>query len=140
MYQINMEIPSWQRTANSTAISSFHISFSQMTKYDYHALILLFISSVQKTPYQGKKRVFGEFQCHKCNRKWASGNSWANAGQECQNCRIMVYPYHQRDLEKPDEDEDYERDLNKPHIRAMCEKCKQLGRDCSKMRRHGRGW
>ena len=94
--------------------------------------------ALQKTPYQGKKRVFGEFQCSKCNRKWASGNSWANAGQECQNCRIMVYPYHQRDLEKPAE-EDYERDLNKPHIQEMCEKCKQLGRDCSK-RGYRRGW
>jgi len=47
------------------------------------------------TPYQGKKRCFGEYKCTKCKRKWMSGNSWANMGQECIKCHIMVYPHKQ---------------------------------------------
>ncbi|XP_068231692.1 uncharacterized protein [Palaemon carinicauda] len=50
------------------------------------------------TPYQGKKRCFGEFRCTKCKRKWMSGNSWANCGQECIKCRINVYPHKQISL------------------------------------------
>ncbi|KAJ8795090.1 hypothetical protein J1605_018677 [Eschrichtius robustus] len=48
------------------------------------------------TPYQGKKRCFGEYKCPKCKRKWMSGNSWANMGQECIKCHINVYPHKQR--------------------------------------------
>jgi len=47
------------------------------------------------TPYQGKKRCFGEYKCPKCKRKWMSGNSWANMGQECIKCHINVYPQKQ---------------------------------------------
>ena len=60
----------------------------------------------QKTPYQGKRRVWGEFCCPECDRRWNSGNSWANMGQECKKCKIMVYPHHQRRLDKPDSGED----------------------------------
>uniref|UniRef100_A0A8C4QFI3 Zinc finger, CCHC domain containing 24 n=1 Tax=Eptatretus burgeri TaxID=7764 RepID=A0A8C4QFI3_EPTBU len=48
------------------------------------------------TPYQGKKRCFGEYKCPKCKRKWMSGNSWANMGQECIKCHINVYPHKQQ--------------------------------------------
>ncbi|XP_015585998.1 zinc finger CCHC domain-containing protein 24 isoform X2 [Cephus cinctus] len=50
------------------------------------------------TPYQGKKRCFGEYKCPKCKRKWMSGNSWANMGQECIKCHINVYPHKQVSL------------------------------------------
>lgn len=52
------------------------------------------------TPYQGKKRCFGEYKCPKCKRKWMSGNSWANMGQECIKCHINVYPHKQVKKEK----------------------------------------
>lgn len=48
-----------------------------------------------KTPYQGKKRCFGEYQCPKCMRKWMSGNSWANFSQDCIRCKVKVYPHKQ---------------------------------------------
>lgn len=48
-----------------------------------------------KTPYQGKKRCFGEFKCPKCKRKWMSGNSWSNSTQDCIKCHIAVYPHKQ---------------------------------------------
>lgn len=47
------------------------------------------------TPYQGRKRCFGEYKCPKCKRKWMSGNSWSNTGQECIKCHVNVYPHKQ---------------------------------------------
>uniref|UniRef100_A0A0A9YUH8 Zinc finger CCHC domain-containing protein 24 n=2 Tax=Lygus hesperus TaxID=30085 RepID=A0A0A9YUH8_LYGHE len=80
------------------------------------------------TPYQGKKRCFGEYKCPKCKRKWMSGNSWANMGQQCIKCHINVYPHKQRPLEKPDGLD--VSDQSKVHPQHLCEKCKQLGFYC----------
>lgn len=48
-----------------------------------------------KTPYQGAKRSFGEYKCSSCKKSWMSANSWANTAQECNVCRIKVYPHTQ---------------------------------------------
>lgn len=84
--------------------------------------------SGNKTIYQGKARSFGEFQCPKCSRSWMSANSWANMGQQCQSCRINVYPHSQKPLSKPDGLD--KSDMTKTHPRELCEKCKKLGRYC----------
>ncbi|KAI1285256.1 Zinc finger CCHC domain-containing protein 24 [Halotydeus destructor] len=81
-----------------------------------------------KTPYQGSRRCFGEFRCPTCGRSWMSGNSWANLGQECQSCKIMVYPHKQRPLEKPDGLD--KSDEKVAHPSHLCEKCRKLGRSC----------
>jgi hypothetical protein len=52
------------------------------------------------TPYQGKKRCFGEFKCTICNRKWMSGNSYANRPQMCMKCNVEIYPTRQKALDK----------------------------------------
>ncbi|XP_012252838.2 zinc finger CCHC domain-containing protein 24-like isoform X1 [Athalia rosae] len=107
------------------------------------------------TPYQGKKRCFGEYKCPKCKRKWMSGNSWANMGQECIKCHINVYPHKQvslgvasaatspshvllspspslyRPLEKPDGLD--VSDQSKVHPQHLCEKCKTLGYYCRRV-------
>ncbi|XP_055380608.1 putative uncharacterized protein DDB_G0282129 [Condylostylus longicornis] len=83
------------------------------------------------TPYQGKKRCFGEYKCQKCKRKWMSGNSWANMGQECIKCHINVYPHKQRPLDKPDGLD--VSDQSKVHPQFLCEKCKTLGYYCRRM-------
>ncbi|XP_014483861.1 PREDICTED: zinc finger CCHC domain-containing protein 24-like, partial [Dinoponera quadriceps] len=80
------------------------------------------------TPYQGKKRCFGEYKCPKCKRKWMSGNSWANMGQECIKCHINVFPHKQRPLEKPDGLD--VSDQSKVHPQHLCQKCKTLGYYC----------
>lgn len=80
------------------------------------------------TPYQGKKRCFGEYKCPKCKRKWMSGNSWSNSGQECIKCHVNVYPHKQRPLDKPDGLD--VSDQSKVHPQHLCEKCKQLGYYC----------
>lgn len=51
--------------------------------------------STYVTPYQGRKRCFGEYKCNICQRKWMSGNSYANMAQECVKCKIAVYPNKQ---------------------------------------------
>ncbi|XP_058806191.1 zinc finger CCHC domain-containing protein 24-like isoform X2 [Phymastichus coffea] len=84
-----------------------------------------------QTPYQGKKRCFGEYKCPKCKRKWMSGNSWANMGQECIKCHINVYPHKQRPLEKPDGLD--VSDQSKVHPQHLCEKCKTLGYYCRRV-------
>lgn len=83
------------------------------------------------TPYQGKKRCFGEYKCPKCKRKWMSGNSWANMGQECIKCHINVYPHKQRPLEKPGGLD--VSDQSKVHPQHLCEKCKFLGFYCRRV-------
>lgn len=80
------------------------------------------------TPYQGKKRCFGEFKCPKCFRKWMSAVSWANTAQYCIKCRVNVYPHKQRPLERKLESHSDEPD--KGHPQHLCEKCKQLGFYC----------
>lgn len=52
-------------------------------------------SSELLTPYQGKKRCFGQYRCHECKRYWCSGNSWANSAQMCLSCNIRIYPFRQ---------------------------------------------
>ncbi|XP_055314381.1 uncharacterized protein LOC129575246 [Sitodiplosis mosellana] len=83
-----------------------------------------------RTPYQGKKRCFGEYKCTKCKRKWMSGNSWANMAQECIKCQIKIYPHKQRPLEKPDGLD--VSDQSKLHPQLLCEKCQHLGYYCRK--------
>ncbi|XP_065303984.1 zinc finger CCHC domain-containing protein 24-like [Dermacentor albipictus] len=83
------------------------------------------------TPYQGKKRCFGEYKCPKCKRKWMSGNSWANMGQKCIKCHLNVYPHKQRPLEKPDGLD--VSDQSKEHPQHLCEKCKSLGYYCRRV-------
>ncbi|XP_020792577.2 zinc finger CCHC domain-containing protein 24-like [Boleophthalmus pectinirostris] len=87
------------------------------------------MNGTKKTPYQGKRRCFGEYQCSQCSRKWMSANSWANMGQECTSCKINVYPHRQRPLEKPDGLDDH-LDPDKAHLQHLCEKCKKMGRCC----------
>ncbi|CAM1305416.1 ZCCHC24 (predicted) [Pycnogonum litorale] len=91
-------------------------------------------TTVEKlTPYQGKKRSFGYFKCHQCQKMWSSGNSWANMGQECLTCRINIYPFRQRKLKKRSG-----KKSGPPHQNSLCEKCKTLGFNCRSYRyRHG---
>lgn len=51
------------------------------------------------TPYQGKKRCFGEFVCQNCAKSWKSANSKANTPQECTRCHTYVFPSKQSSLD-----------------------------------------
>ena len=86
------------------------------------------LSFTYQTPYQGKRRCFGEYKCPKCDRLWMSANSWANTGQQCQSCNIVVYPHKQRPLEKPEGLDVGDTSIS--HPQHLCEKCKRLGHFC----------
>ncbi|XP_071949024.1 zinc finger CCHC domain-containing protein 24-like [Antedon mediterranea] len=86
------------------------------------------------TPYQGRKRTFGEFHCKDCDRTWCSSHSWADKGQKCQTCEVNVYPTKQTPLQKPDGLDEHI-DVNKHHPQDLCERCKELGRFCGSLRR-----
>jgi hypothetical protein len=49
----------------------------------------------QFTPYQGRRRCFGEYVCTRCNRRWMSGQSYANIAQKCTKCKLDVIPTKQ---------------------------------------------
>ena len=84
------------------------------------------MSSEKLTPYQGKKRSFGIFECSKCKRKWRSACSWANKYQECINCVSEVYPHKQFPLKRNNK-----KDISRrPHQEQLCQKCKKLRRCC----------
>ncbi|XP_039756355.1 zinc finger CCHC domain-containing protein 24-like isoform X2 [Pararge aegeria] len=82
------------------------------------------------TPYQGKKRCFGEYRCPQCKRRWMSANSWANSGQDCNKCRINVYPHRQMPLHKPGGLD--KSDPTKKHPRELCQKCRSLKSYCGR--------
>lgn len=52
------------------------------------------------TPYQGRKKCYGEFTCQLCKRKWNSQNSVANEPQSCIKCHVPVFPHKQLPVEK----------------------------------------
>ncbi|CAL4141057.1 unnamed protein product [Meganyctiphanes norvegica] len=55
-----------------------------------------------KTPYQGRHKSFGEFECRNCNNSWMSASSWANWYQGCYDCGSKVYPWRQtKHVSKP---------------------------------------
>ena len=89
-----------------------------------------FHNFLQRTPYQGKRRCFGEYTCDECGRSWMSGNSWKNTGQRCQNCNRNVFPHTQRPLEKPEGLD--KSDPTKHHPQELCGKCRQLGFFCGR--------
>jgi hypothetical protein len=91
--------------------------------YIYPPLILIYHNYLQRfnspyeelTPYQGRKKCYGEFQCEmvcykanlsksdlipiisslQCKRKWTSQNSVANEAQSCIKCHVPVFPHKQ---------------------------------------------
>ncbi|CAD5226238.1 unnamed protein product [Bursaphelenchus xylophilus] len=52
------------------------------------------------TPYQGRKKCYGEFTCHQCKRRWTSQNSVANEAQSCIKCHVPVFPHKQLPVDK----------------------------------------
>ncbi|XP_019854056.1 PREDICTED: zinc finger CCHC domain-containing protein 24-like [Amphimedon queenslandica] len=78
------------------------------------------------TPYQGNKRVFGEFDCHNCDNAWSSAFSYADTWQMCEVCNMEIYPHRQYPLLRG------KNNSKKPHQSHLCGKCQELGHNCSK--------
>lgn len=84
------------------------------------------------TPFQGSPthRVFGEFKCGHCRRKWSSAASWTDKWQKCKGCEAKCYPFFQHTLDRREDDSDDEEQERRPHDVMRCEKCIELGRIC----------
>jgi hypothetical protein len=93
------------------------------------------------TPYQASdnRRVYGMFKCSKCIKYWMEGGvnksdyrSWENAYsykdcyQQCYQCDVQVYPFHQRFLKKTE----LNFDDRAKHDVTRCSKCEQNKRPC----------
>ena len=93
------------------------------------------VSLVRLTPWRGDQghRVFGEFRCTKCNKRWSSAATYCDIQQACQKCKVWMYPYAQRPLDRKDGSDDNEDNERRPHDMANCQKCRELGRCCVPM-------
>ena len=70
-------------------------------------------------------RMFGEFFCGKCVRKWYSGNAWEGKGQQCRVCNSMVHPTSLCPLWPSPGYQGKE-----PHDQACCQMWQELGHNC----------
>ncbi|XP_033109343.1 zinc finger CCHC domain-containing protein 24-like [Anneissia japonica] len=74
---------------------------------------------------QKPKRVFGDFQCSKCNRTWSSANTWTGMRQKCKICKIYVSPHKTNPLRRGNTDYNKEK-----HPEELCEMCIKLRHSC----------
>ena len=81
--------------------------------------------------------MFGDFNCS-CGRHWSSGytwiewdeteNKWVEIGQQCRDCKKMVYPTNVRPLRYTGGNAS-----QKPHDSAACGMCQKVG-DCRNLK------
>jgi hypothetical protein len=78
-------------------------------------------------------KVFGDFHCT-CGNAWRSGNCWFNHTtgalyvQDCLRCNKKNEPTTFRACRFVAKE-----DSKGPHLPGLCARCKELGRDCSKL-------
>jgi hypothetical protein len=70
-------------------------SFKNSKQYAMNNSQTINETSGLRTPYQGKKRCFGQYKCEKCQKAWKSSQSKANEPQICNSCGNLIYPYKQ---------------------------------------------
>ena len=78
------------------------------------------------TPYQGRSRCFGVFECM-CSNTWGSAYSWANTPQMCIECNMWTYPEHQYKLKRKSK----KNKNTTSHIQSLCGRCKYNSYSCN---------
>jgi hypothetical protein len=79
------------------------------------------------TPYQGRARAYGVFECYECTNEWSSAYTWANTPQACIYCNMFVYPINQWKLTKKKEN----KEKDKEHLQKFCGRCRFQEKSCS---------
>ncbi len=82
-------------------------------------------------PSLHKCKIYSRFHC-KCGQSWSSGNSWYEYNtqrlykQQCKSCKKYTEPktFHRLKIGGA-------RATNGPHLEHLCERCKELGYNCS---------
>lgn len=82
------------------------------------------------TPYQGRERAYGVFECYECTNEWSSAHTWANTPQACLYCNMFVYPIIQLPLMKK-KDKEKEKEKDKEHLQKFCGRCRFREKSCS---------
>ena len=72
------------------------------------------------------KRFYGHFECSGCGARWNSSNTWQGYTQGCKKCNIHSWPIKVYHLEQSADTE-----VGRSHITELCEKCQELGHNCS---------
>ena len=83
------------------------------------------------TPYQGRERAYGVFECYECTNEWSSAYTWSNTPQACLYCNMFVYPIHQWELKKKQEKK--KKESNKEHLQKLCGRCRFQSKSCADM-------
>ena len=81
------------------------------------------------TPYQGRERAYGKFECYECTNEWSSVYTWANTPQACLYCNMFVYPINQWQLTKKQDKK--KRKENKEHLQKFCGRCRFREKSCA---------
>jgi hypothetical protein len=80
------------------------------------------------TPYQGRERAYGMFECYECTNEWSSVYTWSNTPQACMYCNMFVYPIHQWEIKKKKQEK---KKKDKEHLQRLCGMCRFREKSCS---------
>ena len=113
-----------------------HVKFSAVNK---GALVITY------EEYRGREPCFGEYYCRKCNHRWRNGRSWVGKWQGCYDCYEKngiveeCLPLKQRKHRKwlPYKPTGAHWRGEIPHLKELCQKCKELGENCPTARLTG---
>ena len=83
--------------------------------------------NVQRVHQSQPKRMFGEFHCEACDKKWASAHAWEGQGQQCGKCGRMIHAKRLRPLRQTALEH-----RSSFHREDLCERCQELGYNCQK--------
>jgi hypothetical protein len=80
------------------------------------------------TPYQGRERAYGVFECYECTNEWSSAYTWSNTPQACIYCNMFVYPINQWEIKNTNKKK---KEPNKEHLQKFCGRCRYREKSCS---------
>jgi hypothetical protein len=80
------------------------------------------------TPYQGRQRAYGMFECYECTNEWSSVYTWSNTPQACMYCNMFVYPIHQWEIKNTNKKK---KQPNKEHLQRLCGMCRFQIKSCA---------
>ncbi|CAB3248434.1 unnamed protein product [Arctia plantaginis] len=84
---------------------------------------------VPVVPSRASKACYGEYTCPRCGHSWHSILSWPNVCQACRKCKTNARPRNQREVRSSDITR--RNDYYHKHPQELCQRCQQLGYQCS---------
>ena len=89
-------------------------------------------------PCRCEHKVYGYYRCKKCKKVWESAYTFEERGtgyiiypQQCKRCRVNNKAYRTEELLIPYDDDARKNDLEKPHLQALCGRCRHKQFPCN---------